>query len=584
MTASAALLPVAVLLPLAVATAMLTVAHWVPTTVAVVVAIVTALAVAVLCAFLAHAALDGTVLQWLGGWTPASSGRPGVVLGISFLADPASAAVASFTAILFAASLAFAWGFFEKAACHFQILMLFFLAAIVGFCLTHDMFNLFVWFELMSVAAFALTASPLGKSSLEGGFNFAVTNAIASFVMLAGVGLLYARTGTLDFTQMGRAVTAIGPDTVIDAGFCLVAAALLTKAAIVPFHMWLSDAHAVAPSPVSVIFSGIMVGVALFALSKIVLQIFVNDADVMMLVRTVFTWLGAATAIVTGAMAWAQRHLKRLLAFSTIAHLGIMLVALSAAAPTALSGLVLYLFGHGLVKGALFMIAGIVLALRASADEIVLYGKCRDLWPVGVAMLIAGLLLGGLPLGLLHAATDLVEPPSAVVTAIIVLSTALTGAAVLRAAGRMFVGVSGTPGVEITAPTEREREPDARPLWLMMLPCTLLLALALIPGDLLRPFVSEAAARMIATGAHGPVPDLVKPASLVAYAPILITIGLAVGSLFQRRATRAVARKLFAAELLPFRALQFLHSGLVGDYIVWMAVGLAVLALFIGRA
>ncbi|MGH6674482.1 MAG: complex I subunit 5 family protein [Xanthobacteraceae bacterium] len=550
-------------------------------------AIVTALTVAALCAFLARQALNGPVLQWFGGWTPASSGRPGVVLGISFLADPASASVAAFSALLFAASFVFARGYFDEVHSHFQILMLLFLAAIAGFSLTHDLFNLFVWFELMSIAGFALTAYPLGKSSLEGAFNFTITNALGSFMMLAGIGLLYARTGTLDFTQMGRVVAAIRSDPVLSAGFCLVAAALLTKAAIVPFHMWLSDAHAVAPSPVSVIFSGVMVSVALLALAKIVAQIFIHDPQVMTLVHSALVWFGAATAILGGLMAWAQRHLKRLLAFSTISHLGIMLIGVAAVAPTSMAGFVLYLFGHGLVKGALFMIAGILLALRASGDEIVLYRKGRDLWPAGVAMGVAGLLLGGLPFGLLHQATDAVEPAMPLLAAAIIASTALTGAAVLRAAARIFAGLSGAPGPEITAPTAREHEKNDRPLWLMLLPCVVLLVIALIPGSLAMPFLSEAGVRLINPLASNPPPihrgaQLAKIHPLISYASIALAAVLFLLSLGRERATRAVSRRLFRLELLPFRALQFLHSGIVGDYIVWMMLGVAALAIVIG--
>lgn len=582
MTLAAALVPMPVVLPLAIATALLALAHWLPPRFSNVVAIATAVAVAGLCAVFAREALSGAVLQWFGGWTPSASGRPGVVLGISFLADPASAAVAAFAALLFAAAFVFAWSYFDEVHSHFQILMLLFLAAIVGFCLTHDMFNLFVWFELMSVAGFALTAYPLGKSSLEGAFNFTVTNALGSFMMLAGIGLLYARTGTLDFTQMGRAAAAISGDPVLGAGFCLVAAALLTKAAIVPFHMWLSDAHAVAPSPVSVIFSGVMVSVALLALGKILAQIFIHDAAVLMLARSVFVWLGAVTALVGGLMAWAQRHLKRLLAFSTISHLGIMLIGVANVAPASLAAFVLYLFGHGLVKGALFMIAGVLLALRASGDEIVLYRRGRDIWPAGVAMTLGGLLLGGLPFGLLHQATESIEPaPPALLTAIII-STALTGAAVLRAAARIFAGVSGAPGPEITAPTERERERDDRPLWLMLAPCAGLLAISLIPGHLLTSFVSEAAVRLIDPLAHGHSLQPSAPSPLISYGPIALTLVLFLISISRRRPAKAISRSLFRLELLPFRGLQFLHSGIVGDYVAWMMLGIAALALAMG--
>ncbi len=574
------LLPTAVLLPLGVATLLLASAHLLPSRASTLVAVVTALAVAAICILLARAALADPIVHWFGGWTPASSARPDVVLGISLMADPASAAVAAFTAVMFAASFVFAWGYFDEVHSHFEVLMLLFLAALVGFCLTHDLFNLFVWFELMSVAAFALTAYPLGRSSLEGAFNFTVTNALGSFMMLAGVGLLYARTGTLDFATMARAVTAHGADPVVNGGFCLVAAALLTKGAIIPFHLWLSDAHAVAPSPVSVIFSGIMVSAALFALVKIAAQIFAHDRPVMTLARTLLLWLGLATAVGGGAMAYAQRHLKRLLAFSTIAHLGIMLTAVAAVSARGTAALLLYMFGHGLVKGALFMLAGILLALRNSADEIVLYRRGRDLLPAGIAMMAAGLILGGLPVGLMHTATDILDVLSPVATVATATASALTGAAVLRAGVRIFFGVSGAPGPEITAPTEREREKGGRPLWLMLLPCAALLATALIHGAVIERFLGTAALRLMEPAAHASTPIAARPSS-TSYIPIALTLALTLVSVIRRRPTRPLARRIVRLEFLPFRALQFLHSGLVADYVAWMIVGLAVLAAFL---
>ncbi|HZO21677.1 MAG TPA: proton-conducting transporter membrane subunit, partial [Steroidobacteraceae bacterium] len=318
---ASALLPLTVLLPLGVACALLVLAHWLPSQASNVLAIATAVAVCILCAWLARQALEGPVLHWFGGWSPRpgisslaarspqSVDVPGVVIGISLRADPANCVVSAFCALLFAASFVFAWGYFDTIHSHFQILMLFFLAALVGFCLTHDLFNLFVWFELMSIAAFAATAYPLGKSSLEGALNFTITNALASFMMLAGVGLLYARTGTLDFTLLAsQAAGAASP--VLTAGFGLIAMALLTKGAILPFNLWLADAHAVAPSPVSMIFSGAMVPVALFGLARLVLEVFAHCAPVSGLVHTLLPVLGSLTAAIGGVMAWAQRHLK----------------------------------------------------------------------------------------------------------------------------------------------------------------------------------------------------------------------------------------------------------------------------------
>jgi multicomponent Na+:H+ antiporter subunit D len=580
MTLAASLLPVSVLLPLGVASALLAIAHWLPSRLSTGIAIVTSLACAALCAWLARQALDGPILHWFGGWTPGISQKPGVVLGISFAADPASAAVAAFCGLLFANAFIFSWGYFDEVHSHFEILMLLFLAAMIGFCLTRDLFNLFVWFELMSVAAFALTAYPLGQSSLEGALNFTVTNGLASFMMLAGVGLLYARTGTLDFTRMGEVVAQRSSDPVLTGGFCLIAAALLTKAAIVPFHMWLSDAHAVAPSPVSVIFSGVMVSLGLFAVAKLVTYVFAADPAIRQLVSGLLLWLGIATALIGGAMTWSQRHLKRMLAFSTISHMGIMLAGLASLSASGMSGFLLYLAGHGLTKGALFMVAGILLALRASADEIVLYNQGKALWPAGVAMGIGGLLLAGMPVGRLHEATHLIlDRQDGLTSSAILFATALTGAAVLRATARIFVGWSGVPGPELSAPTAREHEKADRPLWLMLLPCAVLLILVFIPQDLVDPFLGPAGARFLHPGSRDVAALTPETNTLASFAPLIIALTIVGVSLCRRRATRSLSRALRSIEETPVRILRFLHSGLVGDYVVWMMTGLAAFAI-----
>lgn len=231
--------------------------------------------------------------------------------------------------MLFVAAFVFTWGYFDEVGAHFHVLMLLFMAGMVGFCLTHDLFNLFVWFELMSIAAFALTGYQLRSSALEGALNFTVTNTVGSYLFLGGLGLLYARAGALDFSVLGRAVAAHPGDVVTCASFALMATGFLIKAAQMPFHFWLADAHTVAPSPVSVIFSGAMVALGLFGLLRLVLDVFSGAAAVTAVVQTLLLGIGAATAVAGGVMALLQRHLKRLLAFSTISHAGVMLAGLA---------------------------------------------------------------------------------------------------------------------------------------------------------------------------------------------------------------------------------------------------------------
>ena len=207
------LLPLPVAGPMAVAALLLMLGHVLPRHVPDIVATLTAVIAGLACTLLAMRAGHAPITIWFGGWTP----RHGVTLGIAFSADRASATIAAFACLLFAASFAFSWGYFEKIAAHFQVLMLLFLAAMVGFTLTHDLFNLFVWFEVMSVTAFALTGYKLESSAIAGALNFTVTNSLGGFMMLAGIGLIYSRAGALDFSSLAQHVAASPNDPVIEA-------------------------------------------------------------------------------------------------------------------------------------------------------------------------------------------------------------------------------------------------------------------------------------------------------------------------------------------------------------------------------
>jgi multicomponent Na+:H+ antiporter subunit D len=152
--------------------------------------------------------------------------------------------------------------------------MLLFLAGMIGLCFAGDLFNLFVFFELMSVTAYALTAYKLEESTLEGAFNFTITNSIAGFLILLGIGLLYGRTGALNLAEIGRSLARGGAHGVVLMAMVAVMTGFFVKAAQVPFHFWLPDAQAVAPSPVCVLFSGVMVALGLYAAARVYWTVF----------------------------------------------------------------------------------------------------------------------------------------------------------------------------------------------------------------------------------------------------------------------------------------------------------------------
>jgi multicomponent Na+:H+ antiporter subunit D len=585
------LAPLPVAVPLLVGAALLLVGKFLPGRVPDAIATLAAIVVVVIDARLAAHTTQGPVVYWMGAWQP----RAGVTVGIALVIGQAEAILGAFMALLFAASFVFAWGYFEDIRAFFHVLMLIFLAAMQGFCLTHDLFNLFVWFEVMSVTAFALTAYRLEADPLEGALNFTVSNTIGSFLILGGIALAYSLAGALDFGALAGALGRDSADPVAVAAFCLIAIGLLIKGAALPFHFWLADAHAVAPSPVSVIFSGAMVPLALFGVGKIYWDVFEPVPAVQLLMQTLVLGLGVTTAVIGGIACLRQRHLKRLLAFSTISHGGILLIGLSLPGAAGLAGVLAYFIGHGLVKGALFMIAGILLAGAGGIDELWLRGRGRPLWPAGIAMALAGILLGGAPFGLMNSGSHLIDAAAGMrgedwVLIAIVTGTACTGGAVLRGAGRIFLGLGEMAGEEARGPSDEEAEKADRPLWLMMLPILVLLVIALGAG---LPHVEEtvlrAAARFLAwdrTASVGPLrpqPAMPVVSSAHPFVP-WVTLGLSVliaaHDLGRARLPRSWLRGVERVLAGPvFAAIDRTHDGVVADYVVWILIGLTLFAV-----
>src|SRR5919204_3344178 len=176
-------------------------------------ATVSAAAVTAICAILVARTLHRqAIVYWFGGWKP----HGGVALGVSFTVDTLGAGMATLAGLLVTAALVFSWRYFEAVGNLFHALMLVFLAAMVGFCLTGDLFNMFVWFELLSGAAYALTAYKVEDAGpIQGAINFAITNSVGAFMILIGIGLLYARTGALNLAQIGQTLAGQPADFLV---------------------------------------------------------------------------------------------------------------------------------------------------------------------------------------------------------------------------------------------------------------------------------------------------------------------------------------------------------------------------------
>lgn len=547
-------------------------------------------------AFLLRASLANTVVYWFGGW----SAHGGKTLGISFTIDPIGAGLAAFAGLLTFLALLFSAKYFDAAENYFYALTLAFLAGMSGFTLTGDMFNLFVFFELMSAAAFGLcglkTEDP---SSLQGSVNFAVTNTIGAYLVLTGIALLYARTSALNMAQMGQTLAHTPADKLVMAAFAFVVCGYLVKAAVVPFHFWLADAHAVAPTPICVLFSGVMVEMGLYAVARIYWTVFDPSLHRFLPhLRILFVTVGVATMVVGGIECYSQRNVKRLLAFSTISHMGLMTVGVGLFNVAGLAGTAIYTLGHGLVKGSLFLGSGILLHRTKTVDESELHGRGRGmLWAGLVFFLGAAGLAGIFPSGL-SIGDDLIHESAKQIGFewlewVSFFAAGITAAAVFRVAVRVFLGWGSPASHQSGAAPKEEEKPetesghDRTPVWMWAPTLAMVLGGLLIgvaPG--LRPGTLQAASRfedanayaarvLQGTPVRSPAPEEEKTQEPWVGLFILAVAAIVSLAHVKSKGFRESVKPLIA----PLRALHGLHSGHVGDYVAFLTFGLAAFGL-----
>ncbi|HEY1579955.1 MAG TPA: proton-conducting transporter membrane subunit [Terracidiphilus sp.] len=594
MSAPSLLTPLPVAVPLVGAALLACLRRWLSRAAADSIAILFSGATLAISCCLLSRAIHGPSVYWFGYWFP----RGSMALGIGLVAEPVGAGLAVLAAALTFLALVFSWRLIDSGSNHFQPLMLIFLAAMSGFSLTVDIFNLFVFFELMSTAAFALcglkTAEP---APLQGSFNFAVTNTIAAFLILTGIGLVYAVTGALNMAQIGLALGS-RHDPLILFAFTLLICGFFVKAAIVPFHLWLPDAHAVAPTPVCVLFSGLMVQLGLFAVARLRFLVFGqtfihHEAGL----RAILITLGVLTVIIGGLMCYAEHHLKRMLAFSTISHSGIMLLALAMGSPLGFAAMMTYLFAHAFIKSSLFFCSGILLHRLRAVGERSLFAKGKTLRWTAVLWFLGALGLAAAPpflttmgeAGISKAAEDLGLPW---LSWVCFLGGVFTSAAVLRVGMHTFFGWGTEPitdeAAEIGELPETAGE-DQRIFWYQYLPAAATIAIPIfllaqsrwlaVLRDACAAFIQQSAMlHLIYTGsavqAHLPAwTGALFDSSIRGIAAFIIAACLACTSVFRLRLRRWIRVGPFLESgIRPLRAMQ---SGHPGDYVLWLTIGLA---------
>ena len=593
-----ALPPLPVVVPLLMAAVLVAMGRFVGRRAIELIAILTAASVMLICIGLVVQSSHGLVLYWFGSWTPIGH----VALGISFVIDPFGAGMAALSSLLVLASFIFSVKYFDAVGSLFHVLMLVFLGGLCGFSLTGDAFNLFVFFELMSAAAFALCGYKTEeRAPVQGALNFAVTNTIGAFMVLTGIAMLYGRTGALNLAQIGE---SIGPraDGLVIVAFTMISVGLLVKAAAVPFHFWLADAHAVAPTPVCVLFSGIMVEAALYAVARIYWVVFSGAfSSHTSALRGVLTGLGILTCLVGGTMCYIQTHVKRMLAFSTVSHVGVMILGFGLLTPLALTGMAMDVVGHAMVKSALFFCSGIVLHRLGEVDEIKLRSRGGKMKGTAAVFVMGGLALAGFPAFGIFAGDSLIESSAHSLGLtwlrwVIIAAAVLTGAAVVRFAGRVFWGwgyyeKEAVKGAKVDEGQETEKFHYRTPL-VMIGPAAILMILgaaAGLSGRLLRAVAASAnvfqnrneyIATVLSGARAGGLPMAAVPPHVFKYEfeglfAAALAFLLVIMALFRSRLfKRPIPGGRFVRIAVEY--LQRYHSGHVGDYVTWLVIGVSV--------
>ena len=291
----------------------------------------------------------------------------------------------------------------------YYTLLLAMITGLVGVAFAADLFTLYVFWELMSVSSFVLVAFRKETwEPIEAGFKYLVMSAAASATLLFGLALLYGLTGTLNFEALASSPPTANAWLFITSIFILVGFGV--KATIVPLHTWLPDAHSAAPTPISALLSGIVIETGVYALLRTYFTAFLSIQTQWFGILAVLSIL---TMTVGNLMALLQTDVKRLLAYSSIAQVGYMLVglavgtqaglsvglpsALPAGVETALTGTILHIINHALMKGVAFMCAGAIILRLESRNLGDMAGIARKMPITATLFAVSLFALVGMP-------------------------------------------------------------------------------------------------------------------------------------------------------------------------------------------
>ncbi len=273
------------------------------------------------------------------------------------------------------------------------------LSGLLGITITGDMFNVFVFLEISSLSAYALIALGQARRALTSAFRYLIMGSVGATFIVIGIGLLYVMTGTLNMADLAQLLPEVWDSRTVKVAYGFLTVGFCLKLALFPLHLWLPNAYTYAPSAVTAFMASTATKVAVYMLLRFFLTIFGApfSFDVMALDRVLLPLALVAIASMS-LVAIFQVNVKRLLAYSSVAQIGYMILGLSFATVTGLTATLLHLFNHALMKGALFMAMGCVMYRIGSVHINAMAGLGRRMPWTMAAFVVGGLSLVGVPL------------------------------------------------------------------------------------------------------------------------------------------------------------------------------------------
>ena len=326
-----------------------------------------------------------------GGW-PAP-------FGISLVADMLSAVFVVMTQLIMTTGILYALGSKDKVVSYpaFYPLFLTLATGLTGTLLTGDLFNMYVFAELLVISGTVLTAVSDDTYGTEAAYKYFYISLLASFFMLLAIGSLYAAFGTLNMADLAQRIAATGASEILLwPAIAFLLATFMIKSAVFPFHFWQPDFHTAAPTAVSAMLSSVVVKLGVYGFLRMTSLLFINQAPQ---IRAILLVLGVVGVVFGGLSAIGTHNVKRMLAYSTLAQVGFILVGIGWGTPFSITAAIIFSFNHSVIKAAMLMLAGYVASrasVKSAAFEIVT-GVGRSLPAAGFLFFLGSLALAGIP-------------------------------------------------------------------------------------------------------------------------------------------------------------------------------------------